>query len=147
MPRFCTPLPGGGFACGSRRRTRCRTPGCTNWGEVLCDFPAAPGWAVRALVASRRAGTDFPGVVSALQATVDGACVPTPELHALLAKMDDDDRAHLAEYHAQLTADPKARLRWLGTCSMLVCRRCAVNLGPEKDLCPAHGRLWNGGPT
>ena len=36
----CTPLPGGGFVCGSRaRRPRCSVPGCARDVEKECDYP------------------------------------------------------------------------------------------------------------
>ncbi len=36
----CTPLPGGGFVCGSGpRRVKCSVPSCTNWATLECDYP------------------------------------------------------------------------------------------------------------
>jgi len=43
MPCRTIPLPGGGYATvrtANTPRRRCQAPGCTWWGEVLCDFPA-----------------------------------------------------------------------------------------------------------
>ena len=33
------------------------------------------------------------------------------------------------------------------TCDAPVCDTCATHVGPDKDLCPAHGRAWEVHPA
>jgi hypothetical protein len=32
------------------------------------------------------------------------------------------------------------------TCDRPICGECAVNIGPDKDLCPTHARMEGKGP-
>lgn len=134
----CVVLPGLGIVCTRGvRQQRCKTPGCGATAGTLCDWPTGPSWATHLLITARRTGITFRDVLVAVVRVPAG----TPEVLALRDGLGED--LALAKVWLGLLEDGTA-LPWTKTCSASVCDRCAVRLGPDKDLCPPHGRVWRG---
>lgn len=50
-----------------------------------------------------------------------------------------EDRGNLCDWKV----DGKKRSK---TCDAFVCNGCARRVGPDKDLCPAHAKMWDEHP-
>lgn len=48
--------------------------------------------------------------------------------------------------HTKLCDYPLRGAKAGKTCDAPICDDCATSIGPDRDLCPAHAKLWKGEP-
>jgi hypothetical protein len=116
-----------GIVCGSTRHKKCSTPGCHGHADRLCDYPVQrqdPPKRGDARLHIERNVVFYVWSVKADAITISPS-EPGSRRHGVLQTVT------LAEWFTKSTA----------TCDRPICARCAVRVGPDRDLCGAHARL------
>jgi hypothetical protein len=117
-----------GIACGRVDFKKCSTPGCTNHANKLCDYPV------------ERNDPPKRGDARLHREHKLIFYVWTVDEHEVTISQKPPGGFGTGVLQTVPIADWFAKSQ--ATCDRPTCQKCSVSVGPDRDYCAAHGRLY-----